>query len=263
MTLDHREYGEPGGYPVVNNHGGLVCGLDISTADGAARELGLRIISPDRPGVGGSSPQPGRRTVDWPRDVAALLDSLGVTRCGAFGWSLGSDYALALGAAGVADRVVVVGGMPPLTPARLAQLNSSDRAFTWLSHHQPVVARAIFATMGKAAAATHAATARLSGVDDEVVRSLAEFPEWMRVGMRQPQGVVEEYRTMSRPWGFEPADVRCAVDVWHGDQDTYVPIELGRELAAGLPDATLHEVTGAGHFLAYTRWEEVLAPFAA
>jgi len=243
-TLDHREYGDPSGYPVVNNHGGLMCGMDIEPADATAKELKLRIISPDRPGVGDSTQLSGRTTGDWPADVGALLRSLGIDECGAFGWSLGSDYALALGAAGVANRVVVVGGMPPSTPERLARLNRTDRVLSRLSQQHPATARAAFVTMRTVAGLTHDATARMSGVDE------------------QPQGMVEEYRAMCRPWGFDVADVGCPVDVWHGTQDDYVPIDLGRELAQQLPHATMHEVADAGHFLAYSGWADVLAPFA-
>ncbi len=261
-TLDHREYGDPHGYPVVNNHGGLMCGMDIEPADATAKELGLRIISPDRPGVGDSTQLSGRTTGDWPADVGALLQSLGIDECGAFGWSLGSDYALALGAAGVANQVVVVGGMPPSTPERLARLNRTDRVLSRLSQQHPATARAAFVTMRTVAGLTHDATARMSGVDADAVRGLTQFPDWMRHALQQPQGMVEEYRAMCRPWGFDVAHVGCPVDVWHGTQDEYVPLDLGRELAQQLPHATMHEVADAGHFLAYSRWADVLAPFA-
>ena len=261
-TLDHREYGDPRGYPVVNNHGGLMCGMDIEPADATAKELKLRIISPDRPGVGDSTQLSGRTTGDWPADVGALLQSLGIDECGAFGWSLGSDYALALGAAGVANRVVVVGGMPPSTPERLARLNRTDRVLSRLSQRHPSTARAAFVTMRTVAGLTHDATARMSGVDADAVRGLTQFPDWMRHALQQPQGMVEEYRAMCRPWGFDVAHVGCPVDVWHGTQDEYVPLDLGRELAQQLPHATMHEVADAGHFLAYSGWADVLAPFA-
>lgn len=263
-TLDHREMGrDPRGYPVVNNHGGLMCGMDIEPADATAKELKLRIISPDRPGVGDfDTACSGRTTGDWPADVGGRRRGLGIDECGAFGWSLGSDYALALGAAGVANRVVVVGGMPPSTPERLARLNRTDRVLSRLSQRHPSTARAAFVTMRTVAGLTHDATARMSGVDADAVRGLTQFPDWMRHALQQPQGMVEEYRAMCRPWGFDVAHVGCPVDVWHGTQDEYVPLDLGRELAQQLPHATMHEVADAGHFLAYSGWADVLAPFA-
>jgi pimeloyl-ACP methyl ester carboxylesterase len=74
---------------VFSWHGGLVCRLDASPVDDAARVLGVRIISPDRPGVGLSDRSAGRSTFDWARDVEELLDRLGVERFACSGWSMG------------------------------------------------------------------------------------------------------------------------------------------------------------------------------
>jgi len=262
-VLAFREYGDPRGRPVVNNHGGLVCGLDIGPADTAARELGIRLISPDRPGVGASSPKPGRRTGDWPADVAALLKHLGLQECGAFGWSLGSEYALALGAAGIATKVVVVGAVPPLARDQLHQLNRTDRVLANLSMDRPNAARRVFQLMGRNTGAIHRLTARTSGgPDNTIVTELDGFGQWMRQALQQPSGMVEEYRAMCRPWGFSPSAVQRPVTIWQGTADEFVPVSLAHELVAGLPDVDYREVTGAGHFLAYERWREVLTPLA-
>ena len=54
---------------------------------------GVRLISPDRPGMGLSTYQPGRRLVDWPADVAHLTEALGIERFAVMGWSAGGPYA--------------------------------------------------------------------------------------------------------------------------------------------------------------------------
>lgn len=260
-VLAYREYGDPRGMPIINNHGGLVCGLDIGPADITARELGIRMISPDRPGVGASSPKPGRRTGDWPADVGALLKHLGLQECGAFGWSLGSEYALALGAAGIANRVVVVGAVPPMSDDHLDHLNRTDRILARLSVNRPDTARRVFRTVGRHTSAIHRLTALTSGSpDNRVVAGLDGFGQWMRHALQQPSGMVEEYRAMCRPWGFSPSAVKRPVTVWQGTADEFVPVSLARELVAELPDVDYREVRGAGHFLAYERWREVLTP---
>lgn len=260
-TLAWREYGAPDGRPVVNNHGGLVCGLDIGPADAAARDLGLRIISPDRPGVGYSTVLEGRRTADWPADVAVLLGHLGFKECGAFGWSLGSEYALALGAAGIATRAVVVGAVPPMTPEHLDQLNRTDRLLSRLSTRRPATARKVFSLMRRRSSTVGRLTARTSGAaDNPVIAGLPDFAAWMHQGLLQSQGAVEEYRTMCQPWGFSPSVVTCPVTIFQGTADEFVPVSMARELADVLPDADYRELPGAGHFLAYERWHEVLQP---
>ncbi len=60
--MGYAQYGTRDGLPIVNAHGGLACRLDVAAADAVAAEAGVRLISPDRPGVGLSDPQPGRAT---------------------------------------------------------------------------------------------------------------------------------------------------------------------------------------------------------
>lgn len=96
-----HEFGDPAGRPVVFCHGGGLgaTGRFAAYGDESARRLGLRVLAPDRPGLGGSSLRPRRTVLDWPRDVAAMTDALGV---GAFhvvahsgGAGLAPDFARA------------------------------------------------------------------------------------------------------------------------------------------------------------------------
>ena len=88
-SLGFAEYGRPDGVVVVNAHGGLVGRLDVAAAAPFAERAGVRLISPDRPGIGLSDRMPGRTMLDWAEDVAELLDQLGVARFAAMGWSMG------------------------------------------------------------------------------------------------------------------------------------------------------------------------------
>src|SRR6201993_1539648 len=85
--LSYAQYGDPDGFPILNAHGGLACRLDVAAAAPAAERCGVRLISPDRPGVGRSDPQPGRTILDWTLDATELLDRLQVDRFGVLGWS--------------------------------------------------------------------------------------------------------------------------------------------------------------------------------
>ena len=72
--LGFAEYGEPGGSPVLAFHGIPGSRLTFAFADGAARRLRLRVISPERPGIGLSSPLPQRTILDWPGLRETLVD---------------------------------------------------------------------------------------------------------------------------------------------------------------------------------------------
>lgn len=270
--LSWREFGDPSGNPVINNHGGLLCGLDISPAHFAARRLGIRLISPDRPGVGDSTIVMERRTLDWTGDVAVLMNSLGIPRFGAFGWSLGGQYALALGA-GLPERVsavVVVAGCPPMSPNRVAEVNRTDRTILRLCRDHPTVARTMFRVMGAAAVGfpslVERATSReLSPADRRTFSELpdGDFAQWMAHAMTQPEGMREEYLAWARPWGFGARDVVAPTSLWHGVDDDLVPVAWSRRMADEVADVALNVVPGQGHFVAYSRWDEVLALFAS
>src|SRR5437899_10911953 len=83
--------------------------------DEPARELWVRIISPDRPGISRSSLQPNRKLADWPRVMERVLDHIGIGEFRALAISGGAPYAYAM-AATMPRRVraiaIVGGGIP-------------------------------------------------------------------------------------------------------------------------------------------------------
>src|SRR3954469_17708384 len=71
------ETGDPHGHPVFFFHGWPASRLQGAGFSVEAPQLGLRILAPDRPGIGLSTPQPGRRLLDWPPVVRELARQLG------------------------------------------------------------------------------------------------------------------------------------------------------------------------------------------
>jgi pimeloyl-ACP methyl ester carboxylesterase len=111
-------------------------------------EMNIRVVSPERPGYGGSSPKPGRRLENWPTDVAALADHLGVERFAVIGVSSGGPYTVAC-AALLPDRVAGLGVIAGVTDmawdgawdglleheAALMRLGDEASAVTWCEEH--------------------------------------------------------------------------------------------------------------------------------
>src|SRR6476659_1974714 len=83
------EFGDPQGQPVLTFHGVPASGAGFDFADAPARKRGLRILAPDRPGIGRSSAADGWGIADYPPMVARLADALGVDRFGVWGYSGG------------------------------------------------------------------------------------------------------------------------------------------------------------------------------
>ncbi|KAF2664887.1 alpha/beta-hydrolase [Microthyrium microscopicum] len=63
--------------------------------DELASTLNLRLITPDRPGVGESQPDPNGTPLSWADDVLFICSSLGVTKFSILAHSAGAIYALA------------------------------------------------------------------------------------------------------------------------------------------------------------------------
>ena len=84
--LTYAEFGQPRGEPVLYFHGAPASRLEpLLIGDDVLSQLGLRVIAPDRPGMGGTDFQPGRGFSDWPADVVSLADALGVMGPGSGG----------------------------------------------------------------------------------------------------------------------------------------------------------------------------------
>ena len=258
-TLAYLDLGDPDGSVVISNHGGLSSRLDVLPADDAARQAGVRLISPDRPGIGGSSRRAKRVLGDWPADVAALADHLGIDRFAVMGWSLGGPYAAAC-AHHLADRVpalaLIASPIPSDWDDQGNHLNRMDRVFLELSGKASPVDRVVFALMRGAAHRAPKAFAKQSGVTGDLA---TEVPTAVAEGLTDSKGVVDDYRVFGAPWGFDPSEIRVPTHIWQGDADELVPPEWGARLAEAIPGAELTVIEGASHFLWYDHWSEIFA----
>lgn len=269
--LAHLDLGDPAGTPVLYQHGGLSCSRDIAFADAFCRERGVRLVAPDRPGIGGSERLPGRRVADWAADVAALADALGIARFAVLGWSAGGPYAIACGhlLPGRVTAVATVGSVSVPERANVARLGlAADRVLFPAARWAPPLGRLILeAARLTPAPLTHAALRRsVRGADRPVVEALsaAEVRGWYAGATRHgAAGLVDDYRALSTAWGFELADVARPVVLLHGADDALVPPEEGRDLAARMPGAELRITPGAGHFLLRERLGEALGALGA
>ena len=264
--MGFAEFGARDGFAVVNAHGGLACRLDVASAAPVAGECGIRLISPDRPGVGLSDPMPGRTVLDWAHDVAELLEQLDVDRIAVMGWSMGGQYAAAVGHAlrhRVSRLAIIAGALPLTEPGVFDELPTMDRFLTRMSQRAPWPAQQWFRMMRFAARVTPTLYGRLAArtlgpADGAVIRGdgFDVFARMSREAARQLPGIVEEYRAWMRPWGFTPEELTVPVDVWAGSQDDLVPARWPHRLAQRIPGATLN-IRDGGHFMAHLYYREI------
>jgi pimeloyl-ACP methyl ester carboxylesterase len=250
-------HGDPEGWPLFLFHGSPSSRLGNEYTDEPARARGIRVLCPDRPGIGRSDPKARLDVGETAADVAELADALGIGRFGVLGYSGGGPYALAA-AARLPERVRVVGLMaaagPLDRPGARTGLTRSDLLLLGLSSRRPRAAHVVLRVVASytrlfPAIALRIAKAELSDADRRAMDErgsmvMATFNEAFRQG---PGGVIQDYRLLDRAWGFDFEDVRAPVHLWHGDVDKVVPFARSEEMAAWLPNAFLHLVHGAGH----------------
>ena len=131
-VIAFEEYGDANGVPVIFCHGWPSSRTMARLTDEPARDLGIRIVSPDRPGISASSLQPDRKLIDWPRLVERMVDHLGIRDFRMLGISGGAPYAYATAVA-LPERVraiAIVGGAPPI--AELGDFDELLPLYRWM-----------------------------------------------------------------------------------------------------------------------------------
>ena len=260
-TLALAEYGVPTGEPVFFFHGWPSSRTMGQLTDAAARDLNLRIISPDRPGIRDSSFQADRRLLDWPPRLAELADKMGIDRFKIIGISGGAPYTLAAAWA-LPERVAavsVVSGAPPL--AELADRGKLLRIYRWLlffyPRHRELLrfsfrAARPFLSIKLPIRFRPALLRFLQPCDAAVMRDIAAFEacfESQRQAWRaSADGLMADAEIYAQPWGFPLEEIRVPVRLWHGKRDRSFHWELAQEVAARLLTCTTELVEGEGHY---------------
>jgi pimeloyl-ACP methyl ester carboxylesterase len=273
--LAYSEYGDANGVPVLFCHGWPSSRTMAELTDAAARELRVRIISPDRPGISGSASVSNRQLVDWPAIVGELMDALGIRDFRVLAISGGAPYAYVT-AWQLPKRVraiAIVSGAPPIVD--LADETGLLRLYRWmlaLYRKHPHLLRAMFYLARPIASLRPPVRFRplllrllkLQPCDAAALRDSAAFEACFesqrRAWRASAKGVMADAEIYARPWGFRLEDVDVPVRVWHGKQDRAFSVELAKEVAKRLPNCTARYVENEGHYsLPIRHVREILA----
>ncbi|GLQ96218.1 alpha/beta fold hydrolase [Dyella mobilis] len=246
--VSYAEYGLPDGHPVLYFHGAPSSRLEpLLIGEDAFIRHGLRIIAPDRPGMGRSSFQTHRGFSAWPVDVAAMADALGLEKFSVLGNSGGGVYAAAC-AARIPQRLhsaVMVSSIWRMDqPQNLAGLHVMTRLAWRLAKWAPPLLGLLLKNVATTAGRD---LARMKSVlpqpDYDTLESAGRFEilgyvlrEAMRQGAKGPAWDVSLY---VHPFDIRVQDIPIPLHVFHGMKDAHVPLRLVRAALADIPTARL------------------------
>lgn len=242
---------------VVWHHGTPNLGTPPAPLAAASERLGIRWISFDRPGYGGSTAAPGRTVADVAADLTTVLDTLGLGSVAQLGYSGGGTFALGATAL-LGDRVTAVATLAAIAPYDVSGLD-------WYDGMIP----------SGVASLRSAAAGRDARLRNEEVEYDPEFTEtdlamfggpWGWLGSivgdkampNGPDGAVDDDCAYVLPWGADPAAITAPTRLVHGTADRIIPSSHAEWLAAHIPSATLDLHEDLSHITILNQSEQAL-----
>ncbi|MBI5838757.1 MAG: alpha/beta hydrolase [Chloroflexi bacterium] len=269
--LGYNEYGSPDGTPLFYFHGSPSARIEFALfgSEEMLQALNVRLIAPDRPGSGLSDFQPGRRFMDWPKDVVALADYLKIERFAVLGYSGGGVYA-AVCALAIPERIIkagIVSGTAPFTHPGLTDTIPADNLrFFAFSHEKPWLSHLFLNMMGAMArlAPKQVIANAMAALPEPDRNIMAHHPEFQKgfLGIikealrKGPRGAQHDTRLMVTDWDFRPQDIRIPVYWWHGESDKNAPIAMGRYMAEAIPNIQAKFYANEGHLSLFKKYAE-------
>lgn len=222
---------------------------------------GLRLLQPNRPGYGQSTPNPGRRVVDLVADVDAVLRHLDIDEVVTMGGSGGGPHSLAMAALLPQCRAAAVLVSPAPRDAEgldyydgMAVSNQEE----WRLADQggdvvrPWLERTLAAMQAPDAEDMYdglfadclcdADRAALAAADPEV--RAARSAKGVESGI---EGWLEDDIALTTPWGFDLSSVTRPVSFWAGRQDQFVSVRHTFWMAERVPGSDVHVLGSEGH----------------
>jgi pimeloyl-ACP methyl ester carboxylesterase len=213
----------------------------------AAARLGIRWVSYDRPGYGGSTPCPGRDVASAASYVSSVADALGIDHFAVMGHSGGGPHALACGAL-LPERVLSVVSVAGLAPFGAEGLDW----FAGMAASGVASLRA--ASEGRAAKERYEAAG--TEYDPEFTpadqAALSDEWSWLAAVIRPaveagPGGLIDDDLAFVTPWGFDPARIIAPLLLLHGSRDRVVPSSHSEWLSRRCSSAELQLSPDDGH----------------
>ncbi|MHA2073397.1 MAG: alpha/beta fold hydrolase [Candidatus Hodarchaeales archaeon] len=266
--LGYAEFGDINGKPVFYIHGNLGSRLEAAfVEEEKVRDLTVRLICIDRPGMGLSDYQSDRQILDLPDDLLELANHLGFVnkQFSIIGGSGGGPYALACAykiPSECLQRCIVVSGLGPYELDKTG-MDSRGKNQLIIARHFPWVYNfLLWFMMGRKANAENRKWweknfqklyKSLPVPDQKVVlnpnivdRMIEKTFEAFRQGSKGP---AHDFKLYAKPWGFKLEDIpkETKVFIFHGELDANVPVSMARTMSHQIPSCEPKFYPNEGH----------------
>ena len=246
-TLHVYDSGLQKRYPVVWQHGTPNIGAPPKPLMRAAKKLGLRWVSFDRPAYGGSTRHEGRTVGSVAADVAALADALELESFAVMGHSGGGPHGLACAAA-LPERVSAVVSVAGLAPFDADGLD-------WFDGMGPTSTAALRSAQEGAGRKRRHEEESADAPIDFTARDWATLAgrwgwltEVAAAGVAKGlDGIIDDDLAYVTPWGVDLSTITAPVLLLHGGDDQVVPASHSRWLADALPGCEHWTLPGEAH----------------
>lgn len=269
--LSYRLCGASGGrHTALYLHGLPGSRQEAAILHEVGQRASLRIVAPERPGIGASTFQRGRTLVQWADDVRELLESLQVHDFHIIAVSGGAPYGFLLTErfmSRVKSLSVVSGMAPPCFPRFWSDQKFFYRALFSLARRFPASLFPILSPLVVFAKRYPLAwlkiVSRSLSADDKLLlldgRYTALLSENLGTALTQGvRSIVVEVQILSEAWGIDFSKIQTQVFLYHGTEDGMVPFVGSELINEVLPKSSLTIKRGKGHFMALEMVEEVV-----
>jgi pimeloyl-ACP methyl ester carboxylesterase len=262
---------------VLYFHGTPGSRVEVGLVNEEAVAAGVRLVALERPGIGLSDYQSGRRILTWPADVECVAAALGSANepFGVVGLSGGAPYALACVRC-IPHRlthVAVVSGHSPMN-APGTRRGNQDNLIEFVDRRPRLAGVgfnvAIRQLNRNSARFLDRVSASWSSADRQMVMCNPEYRAVVIRTLREAtrcgnSGIRTDVQLLSRSWRFRLNELPFVpVSIWHGGCDPIAPVSMGHYFHRQIAGSELIIDPSAGH-LTMIKWHaaEILSRFAA
>ena len=266
--IGFSEYGTAAGTPVMLMHDVVGSRPQLPVPESHLLEQGIRLIMPDRPGVGLSDPVEDPSMDYWVEGIEHLLDHLGLQKALLMGGSIGGVYALAAAAMLPTrfERLSLVNTMTEMLEEDLNEMDVDLRKIIRLARLlPPVIARLVLQLVMRDQPWNQVdpRITKLSELGTTMNRgtSIHELTVGALPGTLRHGGtmMIDDFLMLTRPWEFRLEDVVVPVQCWHMSLDAAsVPVTVER-LVRRLQHCRLRMVSRETPTQVYPQWDTCLA----